>query len=114
MTVNRIEKVNSLLLQEIGKIVLQDFDFPGTLVTLTRVQATSNLIEAKVFISSFPEKNTDKIADILNKNISDIQKQINRKLNMRPVPKIRFVKDTNPQKVGRIEELLQSLKKDEK
>ena len=53
---NRIEKVNSLLEHEIGKILLHDFAFnPEILVTLTRVDTSSNLIEAKVYISVFPE-----------------------------------------------------------
>ena len=112
---NRIEKVNSLLEHEISKIILRDFDFsPEILVTLIRVEATANLIEAKVYISVFPDKEADKIIAVLNKNVFNIQKKINRTLRMRPVPKIRFVKDEIISHAGKIEELLGKLKKEEK
>ena len=60
MSTNRIEKVNSLLEHEIGKIILKDFAFsPEILVTLTRVVSSSNLIEAKVYISVYPEEKAE-------------------------------------------------------
>ena len=112
---NRIEKVNSLLEHEINNIFLKDFNFPdGVLVTLTRVVCTANLIEAKVYISVFPEVNTDMIMKILNKIVYAIQQKINKKLKMRPIPKIIFFIDKNVAKADRIEELLESLKKEEK
>jgi len=132
---NRIEKVNSLLEHEVSKIILKDFDFsPEILVTLIRVEATANLIEAKAYISVFftrrpvrrsfseggslgeggPDKEADKIIAVLNKNVFDIQQKINRTLRMRPVPKIRFVKDEIISHAGKIEELLGQLKKEEK
>ena len=113
--VNRIDKVNSLLEHEIGKIIQRDIFFPNNvLVTLTHVEATANLIEARVYISVFPEAGMDKAVEILKKNVYDIQQKINRKLKMRPIPKIIFAKDKKISKAGRIEELLSQLKKDEK
>jgi len=112
---NRTEKVNSLLRVEISRIIQREVSFSdGVLTTLTRVETTSNLIEAKVYISVFPEEKSDEVLKILNKEVFDIQKKINKKLNMRPVPRIRFVKDEVISQAGRIEELLSKLKKDEK
>lgn len=92
---NRIEKVNSLLQHEIGKIILRDFAFsPEILVTLTRVDTTANLIEAKAYISVFPEVKAEGIINALNKSVYDIQYKINRTLKMRPIPRIKFVKET--------------------
>ena len=43
-----------------SKIILRDFAFsPEILVTLTRVDTTANLIEAKVYISVFPEEKAE-------------------------------------------------------
>jgi len=104
---NRIEKVNSLLEHEIGKILLHDFAFsPEILVTLTRAITSSNLIETKIYISVYPETKSAGILNALNKSVYDIQYKINRTLRMRPIPKIRFVKETEVSKAGRIEELL--------
>ncbi len=111
---NRIEKVNSLLEKEISNIIVRDFDFHGVLVTLTHVDATANLIEAKGYISVLPDDKTDQVIKTLNGGVYDIQQKINKKLNMRPIPKIKFVKDRVIAEAARVEELLGQLKKDEK
>ena len=90
MSVNRIDKINSLLKHEISKIILREFYFAGIMITLTRVEASGNLIEAKVFISAYPDGKLDEIIESLNKNVSKIQREINEKLKMRPVPKIKL------------------------
>lgn len=115
MSSNRVEKVNSLLKREISKIIQREIAFPdGAMATLTRVEATSNLIEAKVYVSTFPEDKSGEVLKILNKEVFDIQQKINKKLNMRPIPKIIFIKDEITKKAGRIEELLEQLKNKEK
>ena len=60
-TTNRIEKVNSLLSQEIGKIILRDFDFSDCLVTLTHADTTPNLIDTRIYISVMPENKIENI-----------------------------------------------------
>jgi ribosome-binding factor A len=110
---NRIEKVNSLLEHEISKIIAKDFKFHEALVTLTHVDATANLIEARAYVSVMPEDQADYIIKTLNNGVYDIQKQINKMLNMRPIPKIIFVKDTQIASASKIDELLERLKKEE-
>ena len=105
--VDRTEKVNSLLEHELGKLIRRDFAFsPEILVTLTRVETTSNMIEAKAYISVFPEEKSAGIINALQKSVYDIQYQINRTLRMRPIPKIKFVKETEISNAAKIEELL--------
>lgn len=104
---SRIEKVNSLLQHELSKIIFRDFAFsPEILVTLTRIDTSANLIEAKAYISVFPELKAEGIINALNKSVHDIQYKINRILKMRPIPKIRFVRETEISKAAKIEELL--------
>jgi ribosome-binding factor A len=111
---NRVEKVNSLLLRELSKIVFRDFAFsPEILVTLTRVEATGNLIEAKVYVSVYPETKADGIVNALQKSVYDVQYKINRTLRQRPIPKIRFVKETEVLHAAKIEELLVKAKESE-
>jgi ribosome-binding factor A len=111
---NRIEKVNSLLQQEISGLVNRDFTFSGAMVTVTRVEATPNLIEAKAYISVLPEEKTDHVVDSLNAGVYDLQQKINKRLNMRPIPRIRFVKDIQIAEAAKIEALLGTLKKEKK
>lgn len=107
----RVEKVNSLIKKELGKIILKEIDLPPEiLLTITRVEASSNLFQAKVFVSVMPEEKTEEIFKILNQNIFSLQQRLNKKLKMRPVPKISFVKEKRTVEAGRIEEILEKLK----
>jgi len=110
--VDRTEKINSLLEHEVGKIVLKEFYFPGTMITLTHVDTSANLIEAKVYISTYPETRLEEIVEILNRNVYGVQHQINRLLRMRPIPKLKFVKDKDLIKAGKMEELLVKIKEE--
>ena len=112
---NRIFKVNSLLKEEISKIIQREVEFPpGTIITISSVNTSANLIEAKVHVSVFPEDKSEKILRILRKRIFAIQQQLNRKLKMRPTPKIIFLQDTVSSSASRVEEILEQLKNEEK
>ncbi|MDD3386399.1 MAG: 30S ribosome-binding factor RbfA [Candidatus Pacebacteria bacterium] len=108
----RIEKVNNLIKREIGVIILKEIDiFPGTLVTVTRVECSGNLFQCKVFISIIPENTSESVMALLNRNVYNIQQIINKKIKMRPVPKISFYQETKTAEAGKIEKLLSSIEK---
>lgn len=123
---NRIQRVNALIKKEVGKILLREVDFPqSVLATITRVETSANLFEAKVYISVMftrrspkgeggPEEQADRVLQILNKRVYDIQQALNKRLKMRPIPRIEFKKEEKIKEAGRIEELLEGLKKGEK
>lgn len=106
---HRKEKINSLLEQEIGKIILREIDIPpGVLATVVEVKTTEDLKEAKVFISILPFDKSQKILEILNKNIYFIQQILNKELRMRPVPKIAFRIDSSMEEIDKVEKLLKN------
>jgi len=107
----RILRVNQLLKQEIGQSLLREIDFDGTLVTITEVDASDDLRQAKVKISVMPTEKSEQVLRILEKNIYHLQQILNKKLNMKTVPKIRFVIDQTEVKAQRIEEILEKMKK---
>lgn len=107
----RIQRVNQLIRKEISQIILRELDFPkNILVTLTRVDTSRNLIHAKIYISVMPENETQQILEALNQKIYDIQQQLNKRLKMRPIPKINFVVEKETAQAGKIEELLEEIK----
>jgi ribosome-binding factor A len=103
----RIEKVNSLLTGEVAKILLKEMEFPrGSLVSVTRAEATKDLKEAKIFISVLPFEKHRRILEILEKNVYWIQQIINKKLVMRPMPKIIFKIDSSIEEMDNLNRLL--------
>jgi ribosome-binding factor A len=108
----RIQRVNQLIKKELSQIILKEIEFPqGVLVTLTRVETTSDLKESNIWISALPEERLKRVLEILNKNIYFLQQKLNKRLKMRPIPKIRFLEERKTREAGRIEELLEELKK---
>ena len=107
----RIQRVNQLIKKELSQILLREVDFPkDILVTVTRVDTSPNLIESKVFISTVPEDKAQRALKTLNQKIYELQQKINRRLKMRPVPRIRFSEERETAEAGRIEEILEKLK----
>lgn len=108
----KIEKVNAFIQKELGSILLKEVDlFPGILLTITRVDTSSNLIESKVYISILPEDKEKEVMDLLNRKIYFIQQFLNKKLKIRPVPKIIFKRENKTAEASRIEELLREIDK---
>lgn len=108
---NRIQRVNQLIKKEFSRILLREMDFPpNILVTVTRVETSANLQETKVYISTIPENQASRILKILNKQIYFLQQRLNRRLEMRPIPRIKFLEEKETKEAGRIEELLEKIK----
>lgn len=109
----RIEKVNALIKKELSLILLKEIDFPkNALITITRAEAVPNLSEAKIYISTMPDNQTDKVQEVLKRRVYYIQQCLNKRLKMRPIPKIEFKKEGKTRQADRIEELLEQLKEE--
>ena len=120
----RIEKVNALIKKELSLILLREIDFPkDALATITRVEAAPNLSEAKIYISIMftrhsskneggPDSRIDQVFEILKRRVYDIQQCLNKRLKMRPIPKIEFKKEEKTKQADRVEGLLEQLKKE--
>ena len=107
----RLEKINILLKEELSKIIDRELEFPeGIIVTITRVVSSQDLHYATVLISIFGADHKLPLA-ILQKNVYNIQQILNRKMRMRPVPKIRFGVDEEETRRETVEKYLAELKK---
>jgi ribosome-binding factor A len=111
----RIQRINQLIKEEISQLIFREIEFsPDILVTITRVQTTEDLLDANVFVSVFPENNFEKTIDFLERKRNFLQKEINKALRMRPLPRLHFLSEKETSKAARIEEILEQLKKQEK
>ena len=109
---NRIHQVNQLIKKELSQIILREVDFsPNVLVTLTRVETSVNLYQSKIYISCLPEQEIKKTLEILGSQIWRLQQLLNKRLRMRPVPKIIFFQEKETIEAGKIEDILETLKK---
>lgn len=111
MSKERAQRFNELIKKELGKIIFNFLDLkPGVLVTVTQVLTNPDLFTSNIYISVYPSSEAKKILDKLNHSIYQIQQSLNRKLEVRPVPKIIFKHDKNPEEASQIEKLLEEIK----
>jgi len=103
----RLEKINELIKQELGKIFLKEGDFePGILVTIMAVETSKDLLHSKVIISVFPDKTAQKTMEYIERRVYFFQQELNHRLKMHPVPKIRFVLNRVESESEEIERLI--------
>ncbi|MDO8655275.1 MAG: ribosome-binding factor A [bacterium] len=106
----RIPKVNQLLKKELSSILSREFVFPdNSLVSISRAEATPNLQQARIYITVFPADKKKEVMGILQGRVYDMQQQLNKRLKMRPVPRIEICLDEGESKAQRIHEILDSL-----
>lgn len=106
----RIAKINEVVRQHINDIVLKNLSLKsGVFVTIAKVDTTPDLRYTRIFVSIFPEKEFDYIEKTLTKELYRIQGALNKKLHMRPLPKIQFVTDRTASKADEIEKLLKEI-----
>ena len=105
---NRIERLDELIRQVLGRIILEEEDFgPGVLVTIMKVQTSDDVLHSNVFLSVYPTEKGEGVLERLNRHIFNLQQLLNKKLEMRPVPKIRFVLDKTEAEAQELEELME-------
>lgn len=96
-------------------VILKEIDLPkNILVTLTEIETSKDLRNCKVFVSVLPEKEFSNVLRVLKKEIYQLQQILNRRLVMRPVPKIKFFPERRLKETQRIEKILDEIKDNQK
>ncbi len=113
---NRALKVSEQLRQLVSKILIND-DFylhklTNRVVTVTDVDISPDLKNAKIFITSSPNEISNNVLVVkeLNKKSGYIKKIISKSLKIRFVPKISFFQDTSYEYSQNIDNILKKLK----
>jgi ribosome-binding factor A len=91
----RLEKIDSLIQQELSQIIAREIEVPeGSLATITGVETSADLGQAKIWLSVFPITEAIKVLHYFNKEVGHLQQLLNQRLKMRPLPRIKFFIDT--------------------
>lgn len=104
----RQDRINSLLQEELAKIVAQEIDFPEALISISKLSSDNNVSEMRIKISVLPEKFTGSVLRDLRKKTSFLAKEINKKIHLKRIPKIIWSAEEKDD-VYALEELLDNL-----
>ena len=111
--VERRQRLQEVIKKELAQIIEKEIDFQkDTIVTVSRVNISPDLSEAKVYISVFPNKNLHQTLLVLKKRIGFLQRAINKLVNIKRTPKLVIVEDKGLKNAARVEELLEKIKKE--
>ena len=106
----RLDKINELMKREISLIVQKDFEFKNALVTISDVEVTHDLREAKVFVSVLGG-HMAKVLAKLTSNKGSIQSRVNKRITLRCTPVLMFRGDTSTERGVGIVNLLDEVDK---
>ncbi len=103
----RMEKINQLIKEEVSNLILRNLDISREImITVIDVETSSDLTQTRIGISILPFLKAEKTLKILNSQIFNIQRALDRKLKTKIVPKIRFRIDESQEKASKVERLL--------
>lgn len=106
----RIEKLNKLIRQHLDEILTRNVSIkPGIFLTISKVDTTADLRYTRVSISVFPEKEAAYAMKTLQKEAYNIQGELNRRLQMKQIPRLQFINDETEAKADVIEKILKEI-----
>ena len=127
---HRKEKINDLIRDEVGKIVHENLDMSRSqsdrgssiresesgdispIVTVIRAIVSEDLNHVRIYISVFPSQFAQPTLEQINRQIYFLQQILNKKLKIRPVPKMFFVIDKTEEKAAEVEKLIEEVNKE--
>jgi len=110
----RTERLGAVIQRDLGSIIQKDYQH-GTIITVTKVRMTPDLLIAKVYLSILaPGRDDDAIFSYLEEHNADIRKKLASKIRnqVRRIPELHFYKDDTAEYVDRMEHLFDEIRKE--
>ena len=110
----RIEKLQELIKQEVGKMLIYDIKDPRIgFVTVTDVEMTGDLREAKIYVSLMGNDEQIKNSmEGLQSALGFVRREIGKRIRLRFTPEISFAPDKSLDYSEHIQKLLLKIEKE--
>ena len=107
----RILRVNSEIQKALSNILTYEMKNPliKGLISVTKVDTTSDLDQCKVYISIFDESTREEVFNQIKHSAGFIRRELARAVDLRKVPFLTFYLDTSYDYGQRIEETLNKI-----
>ena len=105
------EELRHLISNILLKVSFYDDFITNNNVTITEVNVSPDLKNAKVFIMPLGGKNQNEVVNSLNKASGKIKKLMSSNINLRQIPKLYFKIDNSFDYAKNIENILNNIKK---
>ncbi len=109
----RVAKLNDFIRDNISEIFFKELSLKkGVFVSVIKVTTTKDLESTKILVSVFPEKERLYAMNTLKKEIYNIQGALNKRLQIRRMPRIEFILDKTQEKVDKLETVFKQIKEE--
>lgn len=109
----RTRRVAELIQEELGRLMIHEFQDPASgLVTVTRVEMTPDLLQARVHLSVFGG-DPQAFLDRLEKSKGYIRKTLASRVKLKYNPALFFSLDEGPEYAEKIDRLIERAKKND-
>ena len=110
----KIERLNHAVQEEISMILMTEIkDEDIKFVTITGVDTTSDLSYAKVYFTVLDETKKETTLEALTGAASFIRSKLAERVEIRHTPELKFIYDTSIEYGNHIEEIIDSINKEE-
>ena len=107
---SRVDKINSLLLQELAKQIALKVTLPDSLITISYVECSPDLRTAKVGVSVLPENHSGSALKKLRQEQKNISASLRKQLNLKFIPNFNWQIDEREGRAAKLEQALKELK----
>lgn len=111
MDINRIKRIESLMQNELAKIIHLELTDPKLQwITITGVKVSRDLSIAKVYVVSRNETDAEQTIKLLNQKAKPLRYQLAKEITtLRKMPELRFYYDHSISEGNKIEQLLKEI-----
>ncbi|MCX6800454.1 MAG: ribosome-binding factor A [Candidatus Falkowbacteria bacterium] len=108
----RVDKINELLRHNISQIISRSVEVPNVLITITFVDCSPDLHNAKIGVSVLPKNLTGSALNKLKENTSLIVRELNKVAILRKIPRIIWTIDDTEARLTEIDEVFFKIEKE--
>jgi ribosome-binding factor A len=110
MESQRQQKISRMLQRELGEIFQREErgKFGGALITVTKVNITSDMSVARVYLSLFATNDKEALLEAIKLRTSEIRYHLGKRIRyqVRAIPTLEFYLDDSLDYIDKIEDLL--------
>lgn len=106
----RTEKLGSIMQAAVQNIIIRGLNDPRVrgLVTVTRVEVTDDLAEARAFVSVLPQSHQELTMHGLQDAAGHIQRQVAPTITAKRMPRLRFIADDSLKRQAALDVAMQA------
>jgi len=105
----RMKQVNELLKNELAILISRNVLVENSLITITYVKCSPNLLEATIGISVLPENMSGTALKNIKKHNKEFYHILRRKLNLKHIPRFNWKIDSQERHAAEIDKIIKKI-----